>query len=110
MNRPGSGRQLTVSLGDLTRAGSLATAWLPSIAAGISPRPGHRGCSTTFVQTAASVAILRRLKKTGPEIVALLGGANCEGVISDGLATLVPEVDYISQETVRRHSPSSCEN
>ena len=95
-NRPGSGRQLTVSLEDLTRAGRLATAWLPSIAAEIlALGPDIVGCSTTFEQTAASVAILRRLKKTRPEIVALLGGANCEGVMSDGLATLVPEVDYI---------------
>ena len=35
------------------------------------------GCSTTFQQTAASVALLKRIKHARPEIVTIIGGANC---------------------------------
>ena len=37
------------------------------------------GCSTSFQQTAASVALLKRAKALNPHIVTIVGGANCEG-------------------------------
>lgn len=52
-------------------------------------------CSSTFQQHVASLALLRAVKAQAPEVVTLLGGANCEGEM--GLATHVnfPWVDYV---------------
>jgi ribosomal peptide maturation radical SAM protein 1 len=53
------------------------------------------GCTTMFEQTAASVAILRRVKQRNRGIVTALGGANCEGEMGRGLASLNVGIDYI---------------
>jgi ribosomal peptide maturation radical SAM protein 1 len=53
------------------------------------------GCSTMFEQTAASIALLRRVKQHAPETVTLLGGANCFGGMAEGVASLSPAVDYV---------------
>ncbi|MBI5522793.1 MAG: RiPP maturation radical SAM protein 1 [Desulfarculus sp.] len=53
------------------------------------------GCSSTFQQHVASLALLRRLRDKAPQVISLLGGANCEGTM--GLAThrAFPWVDYL---------------
>ena len=90
-----SEQQATVSLEELQYAREVAAAWLPEVVGEILASGCDLvGCSTTFEQTAASVALLRRLKQSRPKIRTLLGGANCEGEMADGLASLVPEVDY----------------
>lgn len=53
------------------------------------------GCSTTFEQTAASIAILERIKVAMPSTITLLGGANCEGEMAIGLRSLGTTIDYI---------------
>ncbi len=53
------------------------------------------GCSTTFQQTAASIALLNRIKQLRPDMLTILGGANCEGVMAKGLLSLSHSVDYI---------------
>jgi ribosomal peptide maturation radical SAM protein 1 len=37
------------------------------------------GCTSVFQQHCASLALLRRVKALAPEVVTMLGGANCEG-------------------------------
>jgi ribosomal peptide maturation radical SAM protein 1 len=88
-------RESAVSLEELEHASEIADVWLPAVADEIlASGRDVVGCSTTFEQTAASVALLRKLKRCRPELFTLLGGANCEGEMSDGLASLVPEIDY----------------
>lgn len=53
------------------------------------------GCTTTFEQTNASLALLKRIKALRPQTVTILGGANCEGPMAAGLAALTPAIDYI---------------
>jgi ribosomal peptide maturation radical SAM protein 1 len=53
------------------------------------------GFSTTFEQTSASVALLNRVKALAPSIIALLGGANCEGEMAEGILSLPVQVDYV---------------
>lgn len=53
------------------------------------------GCTTTFEQTAASVVLLRRIKAKYPEIVTIIGGANCEGELAEGIASLSESIDHI---------------
>ena len=56
---------------------------------------GVVGCSAQFEQTSASVALLQRVKAARPQTVTLLGGANCEGPMADGIAALDRGVDYV---------------
>ena len=48
------------------------------------------GCSSTFEQVSSSVAFLRRVKEEGAEIVTVIGGANCEGEMAEGMLSLDP--------------------
>lgn len=53
------------------------------------------GASTTFQQTAASIALLAEIKRARPEVTTIIGGANCEGEMARGIASLEAPIDYI---------------
>src|SRR5208283_2817692 len=53
------------------------------------------GATTTFHQTAASVALLAQVKRAHPEAIIAIGGANCEGEMAQGIASLGGPIDYI---------------
>lgn len=53
------------------------------------------GCTTSFEQTGASIAILRGVKHLSPTTLTVLGGANCEGEMGAGLAALTDAVDAV---------------
>ncbi len=53
------------------------------------------GFSTTFEQTAASIALLNRAKTLDPALVAIVGGANCEGAMAAGILSLSANIDYV---------------
>lgn len=52
------------------------------------------GCSTMFLQTAASVALLNRVKQLRPDRIAIMGGPNCEGEMAEGVMSLSEHLDY----------------
>ncbi|MGY3424544.1 hypothetical protein ACVWZW_005019 [Bradyrhizobium sp. F1.13.4] len=47
----------------------------------LEQRPAIVGCSSTFTQHVPSLALLRRLSERSPDLVTLMGGANCESVM-----------------------------
>ncbi len=53
------------------------------------------GCTSMFEQTAASVALLKRIKQKSPDIITIIGGSNCDGVMAEGIASLTNKIDYI---------------
>jgi ribosomal peptide maturation radical SAM protein 1 len=53
------------------------------------------GCTTQFDQTTASVALLNRIKRFNQGTTTILGGANCEGEMARGIASLGANIDYI---------------
>jgi ribosomal peptide maturation radical SAM protein 1 len=53
------------------------------------------GFSSTFSQTAASIAVARRLKQSRAGIATVMGGANCEGTMGVELAANVDVLDYV---------------
>jgi len=53
------------------------------------------GCTSTFVQTLASLGLLKRIREMNPEIVTVMGGANCEGVMGQALVRHFPWLDYV---------------
>jgi hypothetical protein len=52
------------------------------------------GCSTTFDQTASSLALLNGIKRRMPEIVTIIGGTNCANEMAEGILTLSTTTDY----------------
>jgi ribosomal peptide maturation radical SAM protein 1 len=52
------------------------------------------GCSSTFQQNNAALAILRRCKELRPELVTVMGGANLEGALAEPIQNF-PWVDYV---------------
>ncbi len=70
--------------------------WVEEVAGGIVEQNFKIvGCTTMFQQTAASIALLNRIKHLRPEIVTIIGGANCEGEMAEGVASLSNLVDYV---------------
>jgi ribosomal peptide maturation radical SAM protein 1 len=53
------------------------------------------GCTTTFEQTSASVAILSRVKSYRAETITIMGGANCDGELAEGIKSLGGCVDSV---------------
>jgi ribosomal peptide maturation radical SAM protein 1 len=73
-----------------------AGCWADDVAAAIAARNFKIvGCTTMFEQTAASIALLSRIKRLRPDIVTIIGGANCEGEMAEGVAALSDEVDFV---------------
>jgi ribosomal peptide maturation radical SAM protein 1 len=88
------GRRIT--LPELRRLEKCAEGFVDSVAGAVSEQ-GYRivGCTTSFDQTAASVALLNRIKALSKGTITILGGANCEGEMARGVASLPAGVDYI---------------
>jgi len=53
------------------------------------------GCSSTFFQHAASIAFLKRIKSLRPDVVTMIGGANCEAEMGRETARQFPWIDYV---------------
>jgi ribosomal peptide maturation radical SAM protein 1 len=70
--------------------------WLDSFVPTIAAR-NYRvvGCTTSFEQNSASIAILNRIKAASPSTVTIIGGANCEAQMAAGIRALSDDVDFI---------------
>jgi ribosomal peptide maturation radical SAM protein 1 len=53
------------------------------------------GATTTFQQTNACIALLAQVKRAKPEVITIIGGANCQGEMARGIASLHAPIDYI---------------
>ncbi len=53
------------------------------------------GCTSMFQQISSSVAILNRIKAKSPQTITIIGGANCEGEMAEGMASLGADIDHI---------------
>ncbi len=58
-------------------------------------RPRIVACSSTFNQHCAVLAFTRALKTLAPDIVTVVGGANCEGEMGLATRTHFPWIDYV---------------
>lgn len=54
------------------------------------------GCTSTFQQHCASLALLREIKRLRPGIVTMIGGANCEGDMGRATFEQFPFLDYVA--------------
>lgn len=53
------------------------------------------GFSSMFSQNGACFALANKLKKINPEIVIVMGGANCESPMGEEIVKNVPQIDYV---------------
>jgi magnesium-protoporphyrin IX monomethyl ester (oxidative) cyclase len=58
-------------------------------------QPRIVGCTSTFMQHVASLALLRRVKELAPEVVTVIGGANCEAEMGAATQRCFPWVDCV---------------
>lgn len=75
----------------------------------IEQDPKIVGCSSTFQQNCASLALLRRLRELSPGIVTVMGGANCESEMGRALHTNFDWVDYVVSGDGDEVFPDLCE-
>jgi ribosomal peptide maturation radical SAM protein 1 len=75
---------------------SCAGAWCDALADVIAATSfSIVGCTSTFEQTAASVALLDCVKARRPGVTTIMGGANCEGAMAEGIHSLNKGIDYV---------------
>lgn len=61
----------------------------------VESAPSIVGCTSTFTQNLASLGLLRRIREIAPDIITVMGGANCEGVMGQTLLNHFPWLDYV---------------
>jgi ribosomal peptide maturation radical SAM protein 1 len=61
----------------------------------VARQPRIVGCSSVFQQHCASLALLKRIRELSPDVVLLMGGANCEGEMGVETLRSFPWVDCI---------------
>lgn len=61
----------------------------------VAQKPRIVGCSSTFQQHTASLALLRAIRERDPRIITLLGGTNCESGMGMAARRAFPWVDFV---------------
>jgi ribosomal peptide maturation radical SAM protein 1 len=81
---------------DLFLAREKASRFMDTLANRIlNMNPCMVGCSTSFLQHVPSLGLLRRIRELAPEVVTLLGGANCETVMGRGNHRYFTWLDFV---------------
>jgi len=74
----------------------------------LARRPRIVGCTSTFEQQTASLALLRRIKALDPSVITMLGGANCEAEMGWAVIRAFPWVDYVVSGEAEGLFPTLC--
>ena len=61
----------------------------------VAARPRIVGCTSTFQQHVASLALLRAVRERDPSIVTMIGGTNCESHMGMATRRNFPWVDFV---------------
>lgn len=81
---------------ELRRMRAAAPAFIDRLAREIlSSRPTIVGCSSSYAQQVASLALLRRIRELAPEVVTLIGGANVESGMGAAVVRTFPWIDAV---------------
>lgn len=74
----------------------------------LAMEPEIVGCSSSFQQQLASIALLRRIREKQPRIATMLGGANCSGTMGVNIKRLFPFIDYVATGEADTSFPRLC--
>ena len=66
------------------------------------------GCSSMFQQQVASLALLRKVRELDPDVITMIGGANCEGPMGRATLELFPWVDFVASGEADAYIGSFC--
>jgi ribosomal peptide maturation radical SAM protein 1 len=81
----------------LAQAREQAVAFVDWVADKVLERnPKIVGCSSTFQQHVASLALLARIKRRAPHVVTMMGGANCETRMGRATHRNFAQVDFVA--------------
>ncbi|MCY0096408.1 RiPP maturation radical SAM C-methyltransferase [Hoeflea ulvae] len=79
------------------KADACVSPWLDAISAIVGQMaPRIVGASCSFEQITSSIALLKRCKHDFPDIVTLIGGANCEADMAEGLLSTGARIDHVA--------------
>lgn len=93
----------------LVQVRELAGTYIDDLAARIVERqPRIVGCSSVFQQQCASLALLRRIHELDPDIITMLGGANCEASMGVVVHQQYPWVDFVVSGEADKLLPDLC--
>jgi magnesium-protoporphyrin IX monomethyl ester (oxidative) cyclase len=94
--QPASNDELVVQKELLHTVRAKAMSFVDKLARSIfESGPTVVGCSSTFLQSCASLALLRRIREFNPDTVTLMGGANCEGEMGLEIRRAFPWIDLV---------------
>lgn len=90
---------------------SAAAAFIDEIAIKIlALHPRIVGCSSTLQEHCAALALLRKIHELNPDIITMMGGANCEGVMGQMTHKNFAFVDYVVSGEAELLLPGLCRN
>jgi ribosomal peptide maturation radical SAM protein 1 len=94
----------------LEQGAKVAETWLARMAKIIhSVAPKIAGCTCSFEQISSSVALLNTCKEIGFGIITIIGGANCEAEMAEGILSLGGQIDFIASGESEESFPSFLE-
>jgi ribosomal peptide maturation radical SAM protein 1 len=94
----------------IRRIREMATSFLDRMADRVLYRnPRIVGCSSTFQQNCASLGLLRRIRERAPDVITVMGGANCEGPMGKALKQCFDWVDHVFSGEADDLFPEFCE-
>ncbi|MCP4220869.1 MAG: RiPP maturation radical SAM protein 1, partial [bacterium] len=74
----------------------------------LAKNPRIVGCSSTFQEHCASLALLRRIKQLAPHVITILGGGNCEDTLGMVTHKRFLWVDYVVSGEAETLLPELC--
>jgi ribosomal peptide maturation radical SAM protein 1 len=88
-----------LTLPHLKQVEKTASSWLDELAETIAGvNFSVVGVTTSYEQTNAAVALLKRIKRCAARTITIVGGANCAGEMAQGITSLDPKsecIDYV---------------
>lgn len=75
----------------------------------ISLHPKILGFSNSFMSTNAAIAIGHEVKRTLPDVIYVVGGTNCQGIMGEEISRTVSIIDYVFQGDSDHTFPDFCE-
>lgn len=95
---PDAWTQLRCNPPSFRRVQLLAARWASEMGRLLAELPAKIiGFSSSFEQTASSLALAAAVRRFDPNKVLLLGGANADGPMGEALADYAPEIDHVFQ-------------
>jgi ribosomal peptide maturation radical SAM protein 1 len=95
---------------ELTKPRQMAAAWLDRMEGIIrSVAPKVVGCTCSFEQITSSVALLNRSKQADSGITTIIGGANCEAEMAEGIRSLGARIDVVASGESEESFPAFLE-